>query len=68
LDKAENIGKDGPPALAGSEKRVKLKEPLNKSALRSSIPSGDKARVDFAAFAARLKSCPVTKQPYAEFS
>jgi hypothetical protein len=32
------------------------REPLNKSLLRSNIPSGAKARVDFATFAARLES------------
>jgi hypothetical protein len=42
------------------------KEPLNKPSLRSGISSGAKDHIDFAAFAARLKSCPVTKQPYAE--
>jgi hypothetical protein len=34
------------------------RETLNKSLLLSNIPSGAKARVDFAAFAARLKACP----------
>jgi hypothetical protein len=33
-------------------------ETLNKSIFRTIIPSGAKAQSDFAAFAARLKSCP----------
>jgi hypothetical protein len=38
-----------------------VREPLNKSELRSSILSGANAHVAFATFAARLKSCLVTK-------
>jgi len=43
---------------------LKLLHCSNKSLLRSNIPSGAKARLAFSNFAARLKSCPVTKQNY----
>src|ERR1035441_8834786 len=43
-------------------------ESLKKFYCRSNLPSGAKARVDFAAFTARLKSCPDTKQTCAEVS
>ena len=42
------------------------KEPLIKSLLRSSFPSGAKAPLHFVLLTARLKSCPVTKRTYAE--
>jgi hypothetical protein len=39
-----------------------LEGPLNKSILSINLTSGAKARIDSAALAARLKSCPFTKQ------
>jgi hypothetical protein len=41
-----------------SNLKSRLREALIKSLLRVNIPSGAKARFDFAAFAARLKPCP----------
>ena len=40
---------------------VKSREPLITFVYTWGIPSGAKARVDFAALTARLKSCPDTK-------
>jgi hypothetical protein len=42
------------------------KEHVSEPPLRCSVHSGAKAHFDFATFAARLKSCPVTKQTYAQ--
>jgi hypothetical protein len=55
--------RQGPPAriLPGTPLRW-AREALTKFFSRASISSGAKARVDFAEFAARLKSCPDTKQ------
>jgi hypothetical protein len=45
---------------------IRPKELLNEFYFTPSIPSGAKARVDFAAFAARLKPCPFKTLTYSE--
>jgi hypothetical protein len=47
-------------------RRAGLRKTLNKSLLQADIPSGAKARVDFEALAARLKTCPFKTSTYSE--